>query len=571
MPVRSTTMAEYGATTTGRRKAKSRAAFREEVRSALNVTPADALHAKHEFLLEVSQKPSAILTTTPLDNYGTGVDMDEARTLRRGLQDRDADTACRVVNVYPALAVFSQLVLHAHYVQATRLAHVVLEQVRYKGYTAHVLAHLLLHLHDRPIDTYSRRFANLNCKLRRVASLSCSAPQEQEQESEKCADCCLLPLPLAAARTLQGALGESDWRSVKALFHEQAGELSREQLTDVMVIAAGKKDWDLFFSCLEKGAELFTKQPKVGGVTDASGSVHNEHDPDHAVRKNLGWSGGNSPLHVAVKTGAFNLAQLFRSHAAAVVSKDLVNSTDACGLPLLHSAVLHGDVPTRLENVAFLLEHGADVNARHCYGDPRLLDLVMEDHAENGGLQAAALMRANRVDKDADWTGRDDGWTALRLSCFLGRHELIPTLVTHGADPKELHQGFSLVDAVILHHRSLEEPERAQRTVETLLADYGLAGVHTHAAERRVEAARSPSLTTDGGESQNLLRSYPLVRAVFPVSSCPNSRRDSFRLARLLFDEGAVGRDEVKAVHRELAELGVDSDHLLLHFLRPPS
>ena len=380
------------------------------------------------------------------------------------------------------------------------------------------------------------------------------------------------------------------WEVMSKLYHELGDCLSSTELYDVVLLSAHHKDWDVFFSCIKRGA----------GPT---GAPENEEDTDLDLKKmadlkngeNTPLTGnqttgdainicekpvrsrraskGPSPLHTALMSSGFPLARIAEE---IVFDKELANSTDFCGIPLLHVAAMFCDGGDA-ENVRFLLKHGADVNARDTTGQTVLQYLITEatrnmispggnyeqattDQSQkevvnrnsenktkqdtrqefllkvkrerllrNAAVMAILVSEATRREQTIDWRRASNNWTALHVLCAAGAHEHIPLFVEHGADPKELREGLTLVDTLILHQHHLSQ-ERKTKTKRVLVRDLGLRKSGEGMPKKADPQAKEPDSTSENADLESPARKAArLGEIVLPGkdSSNPSTKEDT--------------------------------------------
>ena len=138
-----------------------------------------------------------------------------------------------------------------------------------------------------------------------------------------------------------------------------------------------------------------------------------EHSQDVSAR---GFDKKETPLHVALRQGHVDVAQLLLEHGADIEAQD----DDKCTPLLLASQC--GDV----EVARILLERGADTEARdYMKRTPLLLA------SEYGHEDVVRVL----LEHGADTEARDEsGWSSLELASFHGNEELARVLLMHGAD-----------------------------------------------------------------------------------------------------------------------------------------
>ncbi|KAL8589358.1 hypothetical protein ACOMHN_021510 [Nucella lapillus] len=310
-------------------------------------------------------------------------------------------------------------------------------------------------------------------------------------------------------------------------------------LYDELLAAAESADWEVFFSCLKKGATVTGPPPQQ------------THDLETSEQtKTPGWDGPEtqrSPLHAALGTGEFSLSAL-----AQVVpfGEELANFTDSTGMPVLHVASLHDG--ENLDNVEFLLEHGADVNAVDSEGKTILQRLVDEVLDLREGARARKINdndELNAVDRHVntmmtlithlaqhgqtvEWREGRDGWTVLHVLCAAGAHRHLVTCVRHGADPKQLRQGQTLIDTVVT--QKCLPASRKVATLRVLLKDLNLAAFHSDMGGRRVANKKSGDFNMD---------TLPYML------SC--QKEVNFEVLMMLFKNKAIRTEELFEVWRE--------------------
>jgi hypothetical protein len=178
------------------------------------------------------------------------------------------------------------------------------------------------------------------------------------------------------------------------------------------------------------------------------------------------------------------LAELLVEKGAAVDAQN----TD--GDPLLIASARFG----RRRTIAFLLSHGAKVDARDAEGRAALhwVALMKEDHhGENPERtetmrSAAALLLDGKATVDA----RDArGWTPLASTAFLGNLELTKLLLSRGADINSTDgDGYSVLGACKLRVEETptkpsfanEEEKAATRAVIAYLEGQGAKDLRPH-------------------------------------------------------------------------------------------
>ena len=138
-----------------------------------------------------------------------------------------------------------------------------------------------------------------------------------------------------------------------------------------------------------------------------------EHSQDVGAR---GFDKKETPLHVALRQGNVDVAQLLLEHGADVEAQD----DDKCTPLLLASQCGHVEV------ARILLERGADTEARDYM---KRIPLLLA--SEYGHEEIVRVL----LEHGADTEARDEsGWSSLELASFHGNEELARVLLMHGAD-----------------------------------------------------------------------------------------------------------------------------------------
>jgi ankyrin repeat protein len=164
---------------------------------------------------------------------------------------------------------------------------------------------------------------------------------------------------------------------------------------------------------LRQGAELDFFDQCVAGQTEKVMAEIGSHPERLEARSSDGWT----PLHLAAFFGYPALAEALLAKGAAV---DCRSSNDMQNTPL------HAAVAGRRKNmVQFLLEHGADANARQSGGWTAL-----QGAAQNGDREAIEMLIANGAHVNAR---ADNNQSALDLALMRGHQEIAELLEQLGA------------------------------------------------------------------------------------------------------------------------------------------
>ncbi|XP_076468993.1 uncharacterized protein LOC143299591 [Babylonia areolata] len=425
---------------------------------------------------------------------------------------------------HPLLVEYARTLYVGSLIQAKKTAEMLLEMAESKEEIANVML-MFLGMCSSP-DTRDRR--NLEKLLMDVVRPVrndipilfephvCAVHKPTPQQSESC--------------------GDSD---------EPLGDMSSDELYDTFLAAACKADWNLFFRCVQKGAKV-TGPPPTGetptgetptgetptGETPTgetpTGETPTEETPTGETPTGETPSEGTetalpSPLHTAVVNGV-SLPDLARH---VHFDKKLANFADSTGTPLLHAAAGNGREQD-LQNVTFLLSHGADVNAEDREGRTvlqRLIDdavtaLGLGDKDKGPATQAGAETGANGEETTDDrhrqtgpnhgnlrvtammnvvieaaqgkqkiqWRTGQDGWSVLHVLCAAGAYHYITCCVQRGADPRELRKGLTLIDTLVIQG-GLHNAQKVS-TLRVLLQELKLGPFHKEVVYRDLQEGR---------------------------------------------------------------------------------
>ncbi len=242
--------------------------------------------------------------------------------------------------------------------------------------------------------------------------------------------------------------------------------------------------------------------------------------------------GNGTPLDVAVLNNYMELAEFLVEHGANVNARDRNNETP------MHRAVI-SDRTRDHEMMRFLLRHGADVNATRNYDETPL-----HTAAYLGLKDTAAFLLEHGGNPNAR-SGR--GETPLILaSCPTGYPELVELLLRHGADVKgqqnngatALHQAAMIgnvqVVEVLLQHGA--DPDATNVAGDTPLhyaAVFGQAGVAEHLLAHH---AAPNALDVDGHTPLWKALHAPAVTA----TASGSSPVDTVLVASVLRQHGAI-------------------------------
>lgn len=155
---------------------------------------------------------------------------------------------------------------------------------------------------------------------------------------------------------------------------------------------------------------------------------------------------------------------------AITADSSRIDAPYADGEPPLHIA-LTNHLPDLFD---WLLDHGADPNARDTRGKTALNKAVIFDSPDHKAMRALLKRGANVNGKE------DDGGTPLHVAAFLSRASSVEALLASGADPnaRDRHGKTPLHNAAT--PQPTASPENATRTIHLLVA--GGANLNARAA-----------------------------------------------------------------------------------------
>ncbi|KAL8609896.1 hypothetical protein ACOMHN_016371 [Nucella lapillus] len=305
----------------------------------------------------------------------------------------------------------------------------------------------------------------------------------------------------------------------------------------IMMIAAQNNCISLFKDCLQRGGDLFQILTITVKCTD-------ENDQDMYGDE---VTSQHSALHYLFYFHNFNLQQLEwpEGHPDVLSFKDYHQNT------LLHLSAL-GLESVDVDNVRFLMKHGADVNIPgpseltviqqllRRYPTPRTMDILL--HVVDN---ACTIERQN-------WKSNV---SVLHVLCVYGKYQLLPLFVKRGANIYDLSCGRTLIDTLVL---SLQVPLDVKEKTLAILLDspFNLGPYHAH-----IVAKRSP-------ERKKEIIPYVIEFLLLPALITTCVKQSHCRMVKMLVDSGAVSDTELLAVKPLLPRAAQEGNEEAVQYLR---